>query len=125
MATLTSDFFENTPINVPWTIVRGDTGRLRIDFLENDEVTPFDTSSWEFAASSYDAKGDVADELEVNIGNGYVEIVAPSDITIGWGDGFSSTVARLAFDLQIVIGDNIWTPIVGTITVAGNITGVL
>lgn len=125
MANLVSDAFGNTPINVKWNIVRGDTGRIRIDFLENDEVTPFDISDWEFAASAYDSKNDVSDELEVLVENGYVEITAPSDITIGWGDGFSSTVARIGFDLQVTIDNDVWTPIVGTITVAGNVTGVL
>ena len=31
--------FGNTPAIVKWTVVRGDTARLRVDFLENDETS--------------------------------------------------------------------------------------
>ncbi len=117
------DQFGNKPINLKWNIVRGDTAKLKVEFLENDEVTYFDISSWSFASSSYDSKGDVVDELDVVKYDGYVEIVAPSDITETWGEGFSSVIAELAFDLEITVDDEIWTPIIGTIVVAADITG--
>jgi len=117
------DQFGNKPINLKWNIVRGDTAKLKVEFLENDEVTYFDISSWSFASSSYDSKGDVVDELDVVKYDGYVEIVAPSDITETWGEGFSSVIAELAFDLEITVDDEIWTPIIGTIVVAADVTG--
>lgn len=118
------EIFGADPANIKWRIVRGDTAPLRVEFYENDEVTPYDIDGWEFEASTYDFKGDVIDELEVTPGNGYVDIVAPASITSLWGVGYGSVVAELAFDLQVTIdGDTVWTPVVGTITVLGDITG--
>ncbi len=115
--------FGNKPISLKWNIVRGDTSKLRIEFFENDEVTYFDTSDWVFASSAYDNRGDVLDELEVISYDGYVDIVASSDITNNWGTGSGSIVAELVFDLEITIDDEIWTPIIGTISVIGDVTG--
>jgi hypothetical protein len=119
------DQFGQKPINLKWNVTRGDTAKLRVEFLENDESTTFDVSDWTFASSSYDTKGDVVDELEIDAGDGYVDIIAPSDITENWGTGFSSVVAELGFDLEVTIDNEIWTPIVGTIVVSGDITGSL
>lgn len=117
------EHFGSNPVIIKWNVVRGDTAKLRVQFFENDEVTFFSTSSWEYAASAYDSKGDILDELDVEVGSGYIDIVASSDITENWGTGSSSVVAELAFDLQITIGDTVWTPILGTIVVLGDITG--
>jgi hypothetical protein len=117
------DQFGQKPISFKWNIVRGDTAKLKIEFLQNDETTKFDVSDWTFASSAYDYKGDVLDELEVNAGTGYVEIVAPSDVTENWGTGFGSVVAELAFDLEVTINNEVWTPIIGTIVVSADITG--
>ncbi len=117
------DQFGQKPISLKWNVVRGDTAKLRVEFLENDEATYFDISDWTFASSAYDSKGDAVDELDVTIGDGYVDIIAASDITENWGVGFSSVVAELAFDLEITIGNDIWTPIIGTIVVSADITG--
>ncbi len=117
------EIFGANPANIKWQVVRGDTSSLRIEFFENDEITPFDISDWDFAATTYDFRGDVLDELETSSGNGYVDITAPADITSLWGSGYSSTVAELAFDLQVTIDDTIWTPVIGTITVLGDVTG--
>lgn len=117
------DQFGQRPITLKWNIVRGDTAKLKVEFLENNEVTPFDTEDWEYASSAYDSRGDVLDELEVVVGDGYIEIVAASDITENWGVGSGSIVAELAFDLEVTIGDEVWTPILGTIAVAGDVTG--
>lgn len=117
------DAFGREPINLKWNIVRGDTALLRVEFLQNDEKTYFDISTWEFASSTYNYRGDVVDELEVIKGNGYVDIVAASDITSEWGTGAKAVVAELGFDLEVTIGDFIWTPIIGTAIVAGDITG--
>ncbi len=112
------------PAHVRWQVVRGDTSTIKIEFFENDEVTYFDTSDWTYVASAYDFKGDVVDELEVVPGDGFVEIIATSDITSLWGTGYSSVVSELAFDLEVTIGnDIIWTPVIGTISVLGDVTG--
>lgn len=118
------EIFGADPVNIKWQIVRGDTSPLKVEFYENDEVTPYDTTGWQYAATAYDFRGDVLDELEVTPGSGYVEIVAPADITALWGTGYSNVVAELAFDLQVIVGnDTVWTPVIGTITVLGDVTG--
>lgn len=118
------EVFGADPVNMQWTVVRGDTSTLRIEFYENDETTAYDTTGWEYVASAYDFKGDVTDELEVVAGAGYAEITASADITALWGTGFTKTVAELAFDLQVTIdGDTVWTPVIGTIKVLGDVTG--
>jgi hypothetical protein len=112
------------PAIIKWTIVRGDTSPLRVEFYQNDEATSYDTTGWEYAASAYDFKGDVIDELDVVVGDGYVEITASPEITALWGTGYNKTVAELAFDLQVTIdGDTVWTPVIGTISVLGDVTG--
>jgi hypothetical protein len=112
------------PVILKWNIVRGDTSPLRIEFYENDEKTPFDMTGWTFLSTAYDFKGDILDELDVTVGEGYVEIKASSDITALWGTGYNRVVAELAFDLQVTVdGDTVWTPVIGTISVLGDVTG--
>jgi hypothetical protein len=121
-----STSFGSSPVNVKWNITRGDTATLTIQFLDDDEVTLVDTSDWEYASSAYDPKGDVLDELEVEESNGTVTITAPADITVNWGIGSGSVLAELAFDLEITMGDGtVWTPIIGTIAVLGDVSGSL
>ncbi len=117
------EIFGADPVRIKWHVVRGDTATLKIEFLENDEETYFDISNWEYKASSYDPKGDIIDELTVIPGNGYVEIKATPDITEYWGTGYTTQVAELSFDLQVTIEDIIWTPVIGTISVIGDISG--
>lgn len=118
------EFFGADPVRIKWNVVRGDTSPLRVEFYENDETTYFDTEGWEFASTTYDAKGDILDELEVIPADGYVEIIAPPSITELWGTGYGSVVSELLFDLQVTIdGETIWTPVIGTITVLGDVTG--
>jgi hypothetical protein len=124
MTACSPEIFGANPANIKWQIVRGDTAPLRVEFYENDEVTPYDTTGWEYASTTYDLKGDVLDELEVVAGSGYAEITAPPEITALWGTGYRSVVAELAFDLQVTIdGETIWTPVLGTISVLGDVTG--
>jgi hypothetical protein len=121
-----STSFGSSPVNVKWNITRGDTATLTVQFLDDDEVTLVDTSDWEYVSSAYDPKGDVLDELEVEESNGTVTITAPADITINWGVGSGSVLAELAFDLEVTIdGDTVWTPIIGTIVVLGDVSGSL
>jgi hypothetical protein len=114
--------FGNTPAIVKWNVVRGDTARLRVDFLENDESTIFDISEWNFASTTYDNFGDILDSLTVEVEDGYVNIIATPEITSFWGTGYNGTVAEIAFDLEVQIDDIIWTPVLGTIKVAADVT---
>lgn len=118
------EIFGADPVRIKWNVVRGDTSPLRIEFYEDDEVTYFDTTGWEYASTTYDANGDILDELEVTPNDGYVEILAPASLTELWGTGYKSVVSELLFDLQVTIdGETIWTPVLGTITVLGDVTG--
>jgi len=120
------EIFGADPARIKWQIVRGDTSPLRVEFLEDDEVTYFDTSDWSYKATSYDPQSDFLDSLEVTPGIGYVDILAPASITELWGTGFKSVVTELTFDLQVTIdSDTTWTPLIGTISVLGDITGSL
>jgi hypothetical protein len=126
MSLCAPEIFGADPARIKWNIVRGDTSPLRIEFLEDDEVTYFDTSDWTFEATTYDPQSDILDSLEITVGEGYVDIMAPSCITKYWGTGFKSVVTELTFDLQVTIDeDTIWTPLIGTISVIGDITGSL
>ena len=126
MNTCGPEVFGADPARIKWSIVRGDTSPLRIEFLEDDEVTYFDTSDWTYEATTYDPQSDTLDSLEVTPGEGYVDIMAPSSITELWGTGFKSVVTELTFDLQVTIDEEtIWTPLIGTISVIGDVTGSL
>jgi hypothetical protein len=115
------------PANVQWRVVRGDTATLTVEFLELDETTPFDTDNWTYKATVYDSLGDVLDNLDVSATTGSVTITAQCDITQRWGIGYKNVVAELPFDLSVQIGNNlanptIWTPVIGTISVLGDVT---
>jgi hypothetical protein len=119
-----TEIFGADPATIQWNIVRGDKAPLRIEFYENDEVTLYDTIGWSYLATAYDFKGDVLDELEISSGDGYVDITATPEITALWGTGYTRVVAELAFDLQVTIdSDTVWTPVIGTIRVLGDVTG--
>jgi hypothetical protein len=112
------------PVNIRWNIVRGDTSSIRVQFLELDESTSVNISSWQFEATAFNNRERIFDELEVRREGNEVVITANSDLTEFWGTGVSTTVAELTFDLQVAIDRfTIWTPIVGTITVIGDVTG--
>ena len=119
------DFVGADPINLKWKVVRGDTSTMRVEFLNNDEVTLYDTDAWTYASTAYDFKGDAVDSLTVTAGVGYVDILITPEISSGWGLGYNSISAELAFDLQVTIDENtIWTPIIGTIVVLSDVTTV-
>lgn len=120
------EVFGADPINIKWQIVRGDTSTMRVEFFENDEETTYDISSWDFVSTAYDIRGDVLDEMNVVVGDGYIDIIAPSEVTSNWGTGYSSVVAELIFDLEVTLDDGtVWTPVVGTIKVIGDVSGSL
>jgi hypothetical protein len=118
------EVFGSDPAIVKWQVVRGDTATLRIEFYENDEVTLLDTSGWDFASSVYDPRGNAISALDTEAQNGYVDIIALPEVSSEWGTGVRSVVSELAFDLQVIIdGETVWTPVIGTITVIGDVTG--
>ncbi len=115
------------PASIQWKVVRGDTASIEIEFLEIDETTPFDTDGWTYKATSYDPTGSVLDDLPVTATTGVAVITADSCITEKWGTGYKTVVAELPFDLQVTIpaasGEaTVWTPVIGTICVLGDIT---
>jgi hypothetical protein len=115
------------PASIQWKVVRGDTASLEVEFLEIDETTPFDTDGWTYKATSYDPTGSVLDDLLVTATTGVVTITADPCITEKWGTAYKTVVAELPFDLQITIpaitGEpTVWTPVIGTICVLGDIT---
>jgi hypothetical protein len=128
MCAPTIEKYGASPANIQWTVVRGNSATLKIEFFEDDEVTYWDTDGWTFLSTSYDPTGDVLDELTVTEEAGYVTISVPAETTLNWGNQYRSVVSELPFDLQVTIPggsgeqDTIWTPVVGTICVLGNVT---
>lgn len=112
------------PINIRWNVTRGDSSSIRVQFLESDEATSVDISEWIFESTAFNRKERIFDDLEIEVDGNSVIITATSDLTEFWGTGVNTTVAELTFDLQVIIDRNtVWTPIVGTITVIGDVTG--
>jgi len=115
-----------TPANIQWTVVRGDTSTLTVDFLDDDEVTAWDIDGWTFSATVYDPSGDFLDELEVETTPTGVKIKASDIVTINWGTAYKTVVAELPFDLQATIVESgettVWTPVIGTVCVLGDVT---
>lgn len=112
------------PANIQWTLVRGDSSQLRVDFLNYNEVTPWDISTWTFVSTAYDPIGETYEELTVTKYTGYVTITASADITSTWGLNYASVIAEIPFDLKVTIPSTstTWTPVVGTICVIGDVT---
>lgn len=130
MCSPTIEKFGATPANIQWSVVRGDSSNLKIEFFEDDEVTPYDTSDWTYISTAYDPNGQVLDDLPVLAGNGYAEVQVPALTTSNWGTTYRSVVAELSFDLQVIIAagsgegeDTTWTPVIGTICVLGDVSG--
>ena len=118
--------FGASPARIQWTVVRGDTAKIRIQFFEADEETAFETSTWTYIATAYNPVSKLSDVLLVIAGVGYVDIVASPAITETWGAGYKSTVMELPFDLEVTIpetgDDTVWTPVIGTISVLSDIS---
>ena len=45
------EVFGADPANIQWSVVRGDTSTLRVEFYENDETTAYNTATWDYAAT--------------------------------------------------------------------------
>jgi hypothetical protein len=119
------EFFGSDPARVTWKIVRGDTSSIKVSFLQDNETTPYSTVGWDFVSIAYDPKTDTEYELETSFASNVLTITAPSDVTVEWGSTYGSVIAELLFDLQVDTGTQIWTPIVGTISVVGDVGGSL
>lgn len=114
----------NKPLSIIWNVVRGDTAILKVKFFELDEKTLLDTSTWKFEATAFNKKDKVFDELEVTLEEDCIVITADSNITEFWGTGIAPKVGELRFDLEVTIdGTVVWTPIIGSISVIGDVTG--
>lgn len=127
--------FGSSPATINWKIVRGDTAKLRVSFLEKNEIDSYDTTGWEYNATAYDPKTDTFHPLTVILVDQYVDIIAAAELTELWGaNQKTAIVAELSFDLQVSLPvennsdpqdpwPEIWTPIIGTITVIADVTG--
>lgn len=119
------DFFGSDPARVTWKVVRGDTSSIKVSFLDDDETTPYTTTGWDFVSIAYNPKNDTEYELETSFASNVLTVTAPSDVTVEWGTTYGSVVAELLFDVQVDTGSEIWTPVVGTISVVGDVGGSL
>jgi len=128
MCAPTIEKYGASPANIQWTVVRGNDATLKVEFFEDDETTAYDTDGWTYLSTAYDPTGEVLDELTVTENDGYAIISIPADIATNWGTQYKSVVSELQFDLQVTIPggsgeeDTIWTPVIGTICVLGNVT---
>jgi hypothetical protein len=126
MSTCSPEIFGADPVTIQWRVVRGDTGSLRVEFLQDNEVDFYNTDGWVFRATAYDQSGDILDALDCEPGEGFVDIKAYPSVTKNWGLKYLRTVAELPFDVQVIIPelieDTVWTPVIGTIHVLGDIT---
>jgi hypothetical protein len=105
-----------------WNVVRGDTASIRVEFLEDDEVTFIDTSGWTYLATAFNPIANESVSLNVVASEGYVDITATPEQTAEWGFGYSTVVAELPFDLQVTTDEIVWTPVIGTICVLSDVT---
>jgi hypothetical protein len=126
MSTCSPEIFGADPVSIQWRVVRGDTGSLRVEFFEPNEIDFYDTEGWVFRATAYDQSGDILDALDCEPGEGFVDIKAYPSVTKNWGLRYTKNVAELPFDVQVtipeLIEDTVWTPVIGTIYVLGDIT---
>jgi hypothetical protein len=124
MTLCAEDVLGSSPVNVKWNIVRGDTATLRIDFLEEDEVTPYNISSWVIESTVYNPKTGARNDLEITKNTGWIVVTARADITAQWGDGFRYRVNELNFDVEVTLADGtVWTPVVGVVSLISDISG--
>jgi hypothetical protein len=115
--------FGSDPFVAKWQVVRGDDCEFKVEFYKVDGVTLEDTSSWTFAATAYDTKLSTSYSLTTTTNSdGTLLVVAPATLTAQWGTAYKTIVNELAFDIQVTINSKPWTPIIGTITVLGDVT---
>jgi len=117
MSTCGPEIFGADPAMIKWTVIRGDSSSLRVEFLYDDESTYYDNSTWKYRVNAYDPKTDIVDPLRVNEGVGYIDIAISPALSENWGSGYSGITADLNFDVEVTIGDTVWTPVMGNIVV--------
>ena len=126
MSTCSPEIFGADPVSIQWRVVRGDTGSLRVEFFQPNEIDFYNTEGWVFRATAYDQSGDILDALDCEPGEGFVDIKAYPSVTKNWGLRYTKNVAELPFDVQVtipeLIEDTVWTPVIGTIFVLGDVT---
>jgi hypothetical protein len=119
--------FGANPAYIQWKVVRGDTAVLRVEFYDQDEKNPYDTTGWTFICTVHNKRTGQFFDLDVEGGNGFATITATPSVTEQWGSGITNLVAQLDFDLEVTIQENgdtiVWTPVIGIISVIGDITG--
>lgn len=116
------DFIGADPAQIKWKVVRGDTASMMVQFFQTDESTAYDTTGWTYIATAYDERIDQSYSLDIQVNAGYIKIVAPASMTATWAVGLKN--GSLAFDVQVITADEtVWTPIIGTIFVIGDVTG--
>ena len=119
-----ADNFGANPAYIKWDVVRGDTSVLRVEFYDRDEDNPYNTSTWTYVCTAYNPKTKLYYYPDVVNEDGYVTITADPDMTSDWGSGvINELVAQLDFDLQVTIdAETVWTPVIGIISVIGDIS---
>jgi hypothetical protein len=129
MCTPQTQKYGAAPANINWTVIRGDTAILQVQFYQPDETTSFNTTGWTYTSTVYNPNGEVLDTLDVTGAAGKVTVTAPASVTEGWGSGYKSVVSELQFDVQvtipsgnIAIEDTVWTPVLGYISVLGDVS---
>jgi hypothetical protein len=118
------DILGANPVNIQWNVVRGDTATLRIDFLEDDEITFLDISGWVIEATAYESKTKISYDLGITINDGWIVVTADSDDTRRWGEGTRYRVNELNFDVEVTLPDlAVWTPVIGVVSLIADVTG--
>jgi len=46
-------------------------------------------------------------------------------LSSNWGTGYKTQIAELNFDVEVTIGETVWTPVTGIISVLGDVSGTL
>jgi hypothetical protein len=119
-----SNKFGANPADLKWDVVRGDTATLRVEFYEQNQKQPYNTDNWAYICTVYNRRTKEFYYLDVDADDGVATITATPEITSEWGTGIGNLVAQLDFDLEITMEDGVvWTPVIGTISVMGDITG--
>jgi hypothetical protein len=119
-----SNKFGANPADLKWDVVRGDTATLRVEFYEQNQKKPYNTDNWTYICTVYNKRTKEFYYLDVDADDGVATITATPEITSEWGTGIGNLVAQLDFDLEITMEDGVvWTPVIGTISVIGDITG--
>jgi hypothetical protein len=124
MTLCAEDVLGSTPVNIEWNVVRGDTATLRVDFLEDDEVTPYDIATWGIECTVYNPKNGANNDLEITKNAGWIVVTARSDLTAQWGDGIRYRANELNFDIEVTLNDGtVWTPVIGVISLIADVSG--